>query len=343
MNYLLYFLNSIIITLFLNAQLAFAAFGGRQWQRLVIPGATCGDGSEYSIFWSKSDSTKVAFEFMGGGACWDAKTCYGPTPTSWSYQLPKLPVFGQFSMPDNSLSIAGDHSYVMFTYCTGDVHSGRHVAFYPPGIQMHHTGHSNIQKALKFLKKEKIINFDNIADVIIYGASAGAVGALAHAKSIDLMIPQSAKRTLIADSPGLHFGPRFWSKFSANMVRDFSYSFAGMGVTLDIRDGNLGKQVPKMCKMLSNWNIGVLQGTRDLVMSLGFGQLTPKRQEMLIYGPTGMFQTSRGTGNCWVWAPQTVMHTFLIAPTSLWIEADGVTALDFAQQVYQRQVSTNYR
>src|SRR5438552_1818275 len=47
------------------------------WQKVEMPGAQCGNGSQYKFFVHKTSSPNVMFFFEGGGACWDYDTCSG--------------------------------------------------------------------------------------------------------------------------------------------------------------------------------------------------------------------------------------------------------------------------
>src|SRR6476620_4065517 len=47
------------------------------WQKVELPGTTCGNGSQYKFFTHRTDSRNVLFLFEGGGACWDYDTCSG--------------------------------------------------------------------------------------------------------------------------------------------------------------------------------------------------------------------------------------------------------------------------
>lgn len=314
----------------------------RQWKKITIPGAFCGNGAPYQVFYDAQSSKKLAIEMMGGGACWSVKTCYGPTLTSWSYPIPNLPLYSQFSLPYESASFAHDASYLYFPYCTGDVHLGRHIEEYLPGFKVHHWGYENVLNSLKHLSEEGIISFSEYKDVILFGASAGAIGALAHAKNFDLYINKEAKRTLIADSFGLHFGNDFWKKFRAPTIRDFSFSFANMGLTIDVREGNLAKNLGNVCNHLSQWQIAFMQSTRDIVMSSIFGNITTEQHENLVLSNAGAYRQTEGHQNCYAWIPKSYMHIFLLVPTPN-IEIEGVNALEFAKMVYDRTVTRNYR
>ncbi len=314
----------------------------RNWKKITIPGAFCGNGSPYDVFYDAQSSKKLTIELMGGGVCWSAMTCYGPTITAWAYPIPKFPIYGQFSLPLESASFVYDASYLYLPYCTGDVHAGAHIEEYSLGVKVHHTGYTNFLKSLEYLSQKKIISFAQFDDVILYGASAGAVGALAHAKNLDKYLQKDAKRTLIADSPGLHFGDQFWEKFRAPMIGDFSAAFYNMGITIDVRTGNLAAKIGNVCDHLSNWQIALMQGTRDVIMSAGFGGISPLEHEKLILSEQGLYRQSEGHQNCFAWIPKTYMHTFLLAPTAS-ISIDGVNALQFAEMVYNRTVTRNYK
>jgi hypothetical protein len=72
-----------------------AASASREWRKIEVPGAVCGDGQGYSIFVSPGNPRKIAFDVMGGGACWSASTCYA-LPDTWVHPLPKVLETGGF-------------------------------------------------------------------------------------------------------------------------------------------------------------------------------------------------------------------------------------------------------
>src|SRR5512133_1207150 len=119
---------------------ALAAFGGiddgteqlpkNQWTWVDLPGTECSDGSQTGIAVSPGDRD-------GGGACWDAITCFTagtakPGPygrTQWESQRDRaLP--GSLldrALPGNPFS---NDTLVFVPYCTGDVHAGDAVQSY---------------------------------------------------------------------------------------------------------------------------------------------------------------------------------------------------------------------
>ena len=233
------------------------------------------------------------------------------------------------------------HSLIYFPYCTGDVFAGEHTALYENKLEVHHVGYSNVVKAIAYLKQNKLIEFEKVKDFVVYGSSAGAIASLVHAKNFAKELPATSKKTIIADAPGLHFGKRFWQKFTPQLIADYSKNFAKLNVIIDPEDGNIARQMPKMCKSLEDWEIGILQGSRDVIMSWGFGDISPLEHEELIYSKDGIVENTRSTDNCFVWVPKTELHTFLLASFPVYIK--GMGALGFTKAILSRNIQHNYQ
>lgn len=319
-----------------------AAWAG-QWQRVQVPGARCGDGLPYSIFVRKGDPGKVIFNLMGGGACWDFATCFGPTPLTWLHPIPHPIEAGGMLSDDRAISPVAGYTAVHFPYCTGDVHAGTHVALYGPA-RVHHEGANNFRNVTLNLEELTGIRLDGVSDFVLYGASAGGIGALYHSGWMDRLLPQGARKTLISDAPGLHFGKAFWKKFTPEMMDDFSRAMQSVGYSLDPSNGRLADLIPTVCRSLPGWNVGVLQGSQDVVMSAVFGAVTPWEHERIIYGDSGVFDlTLDPADNCAAWVPSTPMHTFLVTTVSSSVKAAGRTAMDFARALISDGAGRNYR
>tara|TARA_R110002072_G_scaffold276051_1_gene437618 strand:- start:383119 stop:384096 length:978 start_codon:yes stop_codon:yes gene_type:complete len=322
------------ITLLFVLFLSLNSLNAREWKRVKIPGAKCGDGIDYSVFVDQRDSTKLAVEFMGGGVCWDSYTCYGPNFRTWIHPIPKIPNFSSMTKEDGILS---DHTMIYFPYCTGDIHGGSHVAKYQFGVKVHHTGYSNVEKTWKYLQKENIIHFKNIDDLVLYGSSAGAIGSFIHSQTIKPYLKNGIKKTILADSPGLHFGKKFWNKFTSRHHKDFKRSFKPIKLDYSMTTGFVAPTLPLVCDTLKDWEIGILQGTQDVIMSIVFGNISPKEHEKLIYRKDGLANVLNDSPNCSAWVAQTKMHTFLILPKSAEeIMSDGESAIDFATRIYHQ-------
>ena len=312
--------------------LAVPAHAQRHWDAIDIPGARCGDGSQYQILLSPGDSRKIAIELMGGGACWSLATCYGPNRLAWLHRIPMVLEQDGFVSDKPARSPAADHTLIYFPYCTGDAHLGDHIATYGPGIKVHHWGKRNFEFALRYLQTTGQVNFTAATNVILYGQSAGGIGTLFHVFTLNPYLRQALHKTLLSDSPGLHFGDGLWKKFSPEFLKDFAAGLGRAGFKLDPDRGNIAGLVPAVCKLFPDWNVGVLQGSRDVVMSRVFGELTPEEHESLVYGPAGIFNiTLDPSDNCAAWVPSTAMHTFLELGTGSDMKtSDGKSAMDFA-------------
>jgi hypothetical protein len=338
-----------MIKIFLVALTLSFSLSAREWQRIEVPGAVCGNGYQYSIFVDiKPNSEKLLVEFMPGGACWSTWSCYGPRFRTWIHQMPKLPAFSVIGSGNPEVSPVADHSAIYFPYCTGDVYAGRHVARYQTGARVHHQGHQNVTLAFEHLRDEGIIPFDKIEELTFYGASAGAIGALIHGKRIyENYVPKAQKRRIISDSPGLHFGPTFWEKFPEQLFDDIRQALADVDFVFDENDGFVAPNLPRTCKFYSDFSIGILQGSQDLVMAYLFGEINHWEHEKLVYSDLGLYEQTKSTPNCAAWVPSTKHHTFLVLPMTADYEAGpkstSVDAMSFAKKIIQGKTDTNYR
>lgn len=313
------------------AQAAAPAGLRTNWIKVAVPGAVCGDGTPYSMFVSPGSSGKLTVELMGGGACWSGDTCLGMKRLAWLHEIPVVPPLGAFMSNDPSRSPVADHTFVFLPYCTGDVHVGRHVASYGPGRRVHHVGRNNFRLALDALEARDLVDFRKVREAVLYGFSAGAIGALFHSQELDRRLDREAVRTLVADSPGLHFADGFWKKFTPELREDFQSAASQVGYTLHWDRGNIAGLVPSVCRSLPEWHVSVLQGSRDLVMSRIFGELTEAEHEALVYGPEGIVRLTDSPDDlCSVWVAQSEAHTFLTTDWTQGIKAGGFSALQYA-------------
>lgn len=320
----------------------------RQWQRMDIPGAVCGNGLQYSIFVDLKPSSKLYVELMSGGACWSTWSCYGPRLRTWIHQMPQLPSFSVMSSSDETVSPAHDHSAVYFPYCTGDVYAGTHTAVYQFGAKVHHHGKLNIQKAFRYLKEQNLIAFEGIEELTIYGASAGAIGSFMHAKMISGYTPNARTKRIISDSPGLHFGPDFWDKFPPRLAKDIYQALDDIQFEYDPNDGLVAPGIPSICEFYHDFSIGILQASQDIIMSRLFGEITMSEHEELVYSPKGVYEQTKKVKNCAVWAPSSKLHTFLILPQTADYKTSENTpaekeAMDFARDIFNGKTNRNYK
>ncbi|UOF00923.1 pectinacetylesterase family protein [Bdellovibrio reynosensis] len=309
----------------------------RTWEKIDIPQAVCGNGAQYSVFLDRKNSDKLLIEFMGGGACWSESTCYGNTPLTSLNPL-KEPVTSVIAK-ESATNPWSDHSVLYLPYCTGDVHSGNHVAYYKPQLALHHNGYRNILLTFEHLHRNQVIQFAKIFKVTVYGSSAGALGAFVHGKStIEPYLNPLAKKLLIADSPGLHFGNTFWDKFSARLNQDYKDGFNRAGLNYPSDEGLLAPYMGPVFLKLFAWEIGILQGTKDLVMSMVFGDISPDAHRSLVLGPKGIQAAAKLHANVETWISESVTHTFLLRGVSHnQKDLKGESAWSFANRLYGAQ------
>ena len=313
----------------------------KSWERIPVPGAKCGDGGEYSIFIRKGIQDKVALAFMGGGACWSESTCMGVEIKTFLPLVPFVPIAGGFVSNDPEVSPVAGWSTVFFPYCTGDLFVSDHIARYGKH-EVHHVGRSNVARSIELLRQRKLLDFNGATDLVVWGPSAGALAALFHAQTLDQAFPKAKRKSLIADAPGLHFGDGVWSQFTPQQIEDFSAGLARAGIPFDPSRGVIADIVPGLCRALPHWSVGVMQGSKDFVMSRIFGKISMREHARLIHSPEGVLAlTDDPSDLCRAWVAETPIHTFLPTSAVLGVEVGGVSAKDFLWQVVERRGGAN--
>lgn len=331
-----------LITL-LFASLFVQSTYARNWDRIEIPGAVCGDGLPYSVFVDpKANSKNLLVEFMGGGVCWDFDTCYGVDFNginfrTWMHPLIEVPFYSYMT---SDMWLVSDHPFtkdsaIYLPYCTGDVFSADHQANYD-GVPANHQGYRNILMTFAYLKQKNMINFSKIERLTVWGASAGGIGAFVHLRNIEPYF-QRANKIAIIDSAGLHFGKNFWHKFTPRLFSDFSKAFGGAGVQLNYNDGFIAQHMGPVLNNLKQWTIGIMQSTRDGVMSTGFGDISPDNHRQLVLSNRGIAAVARPYPNTSVWIADSDQHTFLLLPTTA--EAQDIhnrSAINFVNYIVDK-------
>jgi len=230
------------------------------WQKVELPGTTCGNGSQYKFFIHDTGSPNVLFLFEGGGACWDYDTCSGRAgvlgaanpngiPDDYMQQTtaryvsplvngadPGLPGRSKTDLPTKGWNI------VYMPYCTGDVHAGNNPATYTdpigqePPLTWHHSGYNNTIAAAHYAKSR----FPNIQKLLVTGYSAGgAATSSAYYFVRSILSPQ--KGYFINDSGPIHLAPSESSNSRPlhDMIRaswDLDSVFASLPGTFDTSD-----------------------------------------------------------------------------------------------------------
>jgi len=163
------------------------------WNVIAPGGETgCSDGSEFQFFARPgADADKLMIYFQGGGACWNAFTCAGEfhdrgvgTPQD---ELGAYQGIFDYENPENPLA---GYAAVFIPYCTADVHTGDATVEYSPSLSIAHNGVANAQAALDWAYAQ----FGDVAEILVTGSSAGAIGAVYFAPQVMAQYPDAAVR-----------------------------------------------------------------------------------------------------------------------------------------------------
>ncbi len=173
------------------------------WQWIEVPGTTCGNGTPAGFGVNLSTVSDDLFVYVeGGGACWDANTCFTAktavhiedTLTAASFDA-ELGHPGPVDHAASPLSF-GRATAVFVPYCTGDIHAGTRVATYG-AKEVHHTGATNMQAFVDALRTR----FPAAHTLWIAGSSAGGFGATFNFHRFTSAWPTAAAHLLEDSSP----------------------------------------------------------------------------------------------------------------------------------------------
>lgn len=153
-----------------------------EWVYTPIEGARCGDGSTLPVLVNRAPggdgSERVLLYLQGGGACWDAQTCFVMEAASHIAETLDEPALRaetpSFSRTDGNPW--AEATWVYVPYCTGDLHAGQRVATYDTADgprEVHHVGATNTELLLARLHA----TVPTPSHVWVAGASAGGYGA----------------------------------------------------------------------------------------------------------------------------------------------------------------------
>lgn len=328
-----------ILTVFISLLSCSSLFANRAWEKITISNAFCADGTEYNIFISEGRKDKLSIKFQGGGACWNTLTCFD-IPVSRSTALETVKEVEGFISDDPEFSPVHDYTMIYIPYCTGDAFAGTHIANYSNKNYNHH-GAINTKEAMhRTLSSMDLSSFDT---VVIEGSSAGALGAMLHIHNISPYLEHIPTKRFIADSPGLHFGEMFWSKFTPKLFNDYKKALATLNFEVDRWNGNLSQSFKNLCEMYPEWDFTMIQASQDWVMSVIFGNSSQMAHENLIYSDEGIAGLTRDPkDNCASFIPSIDEHEILKTNDNLTIRAGNTTAIDYVRGFVKNGAGPNY-
>ena len=149
-----------------------------EWLYFPIEGARCGNGSTMPVMVNLgSDPDQVVVYLQGGGACWDAISCFAAGTASHINDTLDEPTM-RAEVPNIIRAPESpwrDATWVYVPYCTGDVHAGTRVATYGTvggDREVHHVGARNLDAILARVHATS----PTPSRVTAVGVSAGAYG-----------------------------------------------------------------------------------------------------------------------------------------------------------------------
>jgi hypothetical protein len=191
-----------------------------QWQFESVEGMVCGGGAETGIGVNRgSDPSEMAIYMVGGGACWDAWTCFGlesaeNLETAWGqvHMERELTLIQGSGLLDRSdaTSPFSKASWVYIPYCTGDLHSGDSVREYDPvfnaGRLVHHAGENN----LKLVVERLVQTHPDLERIWLIGGSAGGYAAQLQAHKFAGAWPDAELSVFADGAPMIQPGEGRW-------------------------------------------------------------------------------------------------------------------------------------
>jgi hypothetical protein len=191
-----------------------------------FPDSACGNGQPTGLGLNPGPapgSTELLLYLQGGGACWDALTCFGLkiathvedgyTGATFASETLTSSSFFDRTLPGNPFATA---NLAFVPYCTGDVHAGASVQNYPgAAASLHHHGAQNLDAFLGRLKS----TFPAVTRVYLAGSSAGAFGAQLNFERVVSFFP-SAQVHVLADS-GQMINPGTYALDGSSLLSDW--------------------------------------------------------------------------------------------------------------------------
>lgn len=221
------------------------------YEKVEIPGATCGDGSPYKIFVMRANTAidrylgndrRLTIQFEPGGACWDYLSCSGqlglkgaahpdgipdnfmdlnayldPNVPGGSMNAVLSPVIMKFHPLGQSVKTAYWNK-VFLPYCTGDVYIGNKVATYTDPatgktMTYRHVGATNMEKVVEWLRK----NFPHPRELMVAGTSAGGAGATVNYHFLRKAL-KPAKAYFLNDSGPIFPSPGYGNQYPLHQM-----------------------------------------------------------------------------------------------------------------------------
>ncbi|MCS6857309.1 MAG: pectinacetylesterase family protein, partial [Sandaracinaceae bacterium] len=243
-----------------------------RWSAVVVEGALCGNGSAYRVGINPfHGSEEMVILLMGGGACWNASTCFGLRTAAHidedyteALLFEELALFQMARWDDRSLldNPFRNAHMIFMPYCTGDLHAGNAVQTYPGASRsVHHKGAVNLGEVITKVREA----WPSLRRIWVVGISAGGYGVQIQGDRFAESW-RSADIALLADSaPLLDPGPTLymtwreaWNMYTPPLCTECATRWSAYNDFLDER--------------FSNVRLGIISTTRDSILRVFYGR-----------------------------------------------------------------------
>jgi hypothetical protein len=195
------------------------------WTWVDVPGSSCADGTPtgFAINPAPAGSPGLLLFLEGGGACWDATTCWGPVSTAFYVQTgydqlafetdPQVAAIYLLDRANPANPFAA-MNMVYVPYCTGDVFAGNRVttlSYLGIGHETHFVGYENLGLYLEYVRS----TFPGANRVWLAGDSAGGFGAALNFDHVQRALPNARVDVLDDSGQPIEPAPGLWSTWTA--------------------------------------------------------------------------------------------------------------------------------
>jgi Pectinacetylesterase len=243
------------------------------WTWVPLAGMACGDGTATGVgvnLTTRSD--RLMIYFQGGGACWDASTCfvvksavhieggYGEA----DFQAEIAQVGASYLFQRTAANPFADASWIYVPYCTGDLHDGDRVATYDvngTAKRVHHVGGANADVVLTRAAATR-----PATDAVwLVGVSAGGYAVALDWEAARAAFPGAAVHALADSAPLVTMEPTRWAAMQASWAMRLPAGCTGCAGDLGALPAYLRGSAP------AGDRYGLLANTHDSTISTYFG------------------------------------------------------------------------
>jgi hypothetical protein len=123
---------------------------------------------------------------------------------------------------------------------------------------------------------------------------------------------------------------------------DLKAQLSLVGIEGSLGQGNIAKDFGSICKGFPEWKIGVLQSTKDIIMSIIFGNISQQEHSKLVMSTQGISELARvPQGQCSVWIHNSPSHTFIGSNSDLTKKTHEVSAQMYLQSLFTDDITNS--